>query len=227
MRVISTERKAAVINALCNGNSLRATNRLTGVHRTAIQRLLLRVGSNCYQIMEKHMRNIDCKYLELDEIWTFCGKKEGRLTPMEKQNLELGDQYVFYAIDRQTKLIPAWAVGKRTRDTTRRFVGQLRRWLNGNRPQISTDAWSSYPQALQEAFGTEIDYAQIIKIYAQEDSGRGRYAPPKVSEVISKIIFGNPDEDWISTSIIERSNLTLRQMPRSSQGRGRIAYGVL
>ena len=214
MRVLEHERKVQIINCLCNGMSLRATSRITNTHRTAIQRLLVQVGQHCERMMLEKMRGIDCRYLELDEIWTFVGKKERMLTPAEKFDPGLGDQYLFFGIDRETKLVPAWELGKRTTGSALRFLRKLKGSLNGCRSQVSTDAWPGYEDAMEQVFGSDVDYAQLTKVYETQDSGRGRYAPPKVTETISNIITGNPNQDMICTSIVERSNLTVRTMQR-------------
>lgn len=214
MRVIPFERKVDVINGLCNGMSLRAASRVFNTHRTAIQNLLVRVGANCDRIMAETMKEVDCKYLEIDEIWTFCGKKSYRLTPKEKLNPELGDFFVFYAIDNQTKLVPAWTLGKRTSETSLEFLLKLRGCLNGNRPQITTDGWRGYNDTMFEAFGGQIDYAQLVKRFEADAIGPGRYAPPRVSEVVSTVMAGSPNPAKVCTSIVERANLSLRTMQR-------------
>ena len=160
------------------------------------------------------MRNLDIDRLELDEIWTFCGKKQKRLTGLEKRNPLLGDQYVFYAIDPVSKLVPVWDIGKRDIFTTQDFVIRLKRALNGNRPQISSDAFSPYYHVIDEVFNHKVDYAIIHKEYSSVWIGRGRYAPPHVSGIKKRVSIGNPDERYICTSYIERANLTLRTMQR-------------
>jgi len=214
MRVIERERKVAIIHALCNGMSLRAASRIFNTHRTAIQNLLVRVGDNCEHLMAEHMRNVDCRYLELDEIWTFCGKKERRLSPQEKLNPALGDQYVFFAIDHDTKVIPAWAMGKRTMGTALPFLWRLKGTLNGHRSQISTDEWRGYEDAIERVFGIDVDYGTVHKEYESVAVGPGRYAPPKVSGVTKRVFKGNPEQSRICTSIIERNNLTIRTFQR-------------
>jgi len=214
LRVIDRERKVAIINGLCNGLSLRAASRLFDTHRTAIQSLLVRVGLNCDRIMYENMKKIDCRNLEIDELWTFCGKKQGRLRADERFNLDLGDQYVFFAIDNETKVIPAWSVGKRSNETALAFLYRLKGSLNGCRSQISTDAWGGYEDTIEQVFGADVDYATITKEYESVAVGPGRYAPPKVSGVVKSVRKGNPDESRICTSIVERSNLTLRTMQR-------------
>src|SRR5207247_561032 len=146
------------INALCNGMSLRACARMFNTHRIAIQNLLIRVGMNCDRLMMEHMRKIDCRNLELDELWTFCGEKQGRLRGDEGLNPDLGDQYVFFGIDHDTRVIPAWAVGKRTNETALVFLYRLKEALNGCRSQVSTDACGGYEDTIEQVFGADVDY---------------------------------------------------------------------
>ena len=215
MNVLSKDRKVAVINGLCNGMSLRACSRVFDTHRTAIQRLLVRVGERCDQLLMEQMRDLDLHRLELDEIWTFCGKKQGRLRTLEeKLNPELGDQYLFFAIDHKTKVVPAWAIGKRDTVTALELLYRLRGSLNGCRPQISTDAWAGYRETIGALFGDSVDWATITKEYDSENPGRGRYAPPRVSGTTKKIQLGQPNMAEVCTSIVERSNLTVRTMQR-------------
>ncbi len=214
MRVIERDRKVAIIHALCNGMSLRAASRTFNTHRTAIQNLLVRVGANCERLMAEHMRNVDSRYLELDELWTFCGRKERRLTPEQKLNPGLGDQYVFIAIDRETKVIPAWALGKRTNQTALEFLWRLKGSLNGCRPQISTDEWRGYEDTIEQVFGVDVDFGTVHKEYESVAVGPGRYAPPRVKGVVKRVYKGRPDEAKICTSIVERNNLTIRTMQR-------------
>lgn len=214
MRVIDHERKVAIITALCNGMGLRAASRTFNTHRTAIQHLLVRVGENCERIMVARMRNVECRYLEADEIWTFVGKKERRLKGAEKLNFDLGDQFLFFAIDRDTKVIPAWALGKRTSATALQFLGRLKGALNGQRPHISTDDWRGYEDAIERVFGMNVDYGTIHKEYVAPNPGPGRYAPPRVSGVVKRARKGRPEEDMICTSFVERNNLTIRTFQR-------------
>jgi IS1 family transposase len=214
MRVIDKDRKIAVINGLCNGMSLRAASRVFNTHRTAIQNLLVRVGLRCDRLMDEHLRGLDCRNLELDELWTFCGKKQGRLRVVENWNPDLGDQYVFFAIDHDTKIVPAWAVGKRTEETALALLYRLKGSLNGTRPQVSSDAWNGYPDSIETVFGAGADYGTVTKEYESVAVGPGRDAPPRVSRVIKAVLSGCPDERRICTSIVERSNLTVRTMQR-------------
>ncbi len=161
--------------------------------------------------MDKRLREFHCKRIQADEIWTFVGKKESQLNKRERLNSDFGDQYIFVALDPDTKLIPLFVVGKRNRRTTTRFMRALQHKLNGNgRIQLTTDGFNSYLPAVEETFGADIDFAQLIKIFAADCVEARRYAPPKVTEVLSKVITGNPDHKHVSTSYVERQNLTMR-----------------
>lgn len=215
MNKLPKDRKVNCINGLCNGMSLRAASRVFDTHRTSIMNLLVRVGERCDDLMNEHMRDIDSDRLELDELWTFCGKKQGRLKTLEERmDPKLGDQYLFFAIDYDTKLIPAWALGKRDHFTALEMLYGLRRSLNGCRPQISTDAWNGYRQTIGALFGDSVDWATLTKEYESEHAGRGRYAPPRVTATHVETQLGNPDPEKVCTSIVERKNLTVRTMQR-------------
>ncbi len=215
MNQLKKEKQLAVISALVEGVSIRSIERMTGVHRDTILRLLNRVGERCSRLLDQQMQGFHSRLIQVDEIWTFCRKKEQRLTEAEQSNPELGDQYVFVAIDADTKLIPTFAVGKRDSENAHRFMQELRNRLNGNgRVQMTTDGFRAYLPAVEDAFGSEIDYAQLVKLYGAENPGPGRYSPPRVTEVVSTPINGNPDPRFISTSFVERQNLTMRMQMR-------------
>jgi len=215
MNSLKMEKKLAVISALVEGNSIRSIERMTGVHRDTVMRLLVSVGEKCTEILDSHLKGFHSKLIEVDEIWTFCGKKERRLTAQEKLNPELGDQYVFVALDAETKLVPSYLVGKRDGETALRFMMDLQERLQGNgRIQLTSDGFRAYIDAVEQAFGTDVDFAQLVKLYRSENPGPGRYSPPRVSEVISTVINGNPNPTLISTSYVERQNLTMRMAIR-------------
>jgi len=215
MNRLKRERQIAILSMLVEGNSIRSTERMSGVHRDTIMRLVNRVGEHCLELLDERMTNFHCHLLQVDEIWTFVGKKEQRLNGREKRNPKIGDQYVFVALDAETKLIPAFTVGKRNGKTTHRFVREVKKRLNGNgRIQLTTDGFKPYLEAVENAFGADVDYAQLVKMYGAEPPGFGRYAPPRVTEVVSTRINGNPDEQFISTSYVERHNLTMRMQMR-------------
>lgn len=213
MNTLSTEKKAAVISALLEGNSVRSTERITGVHRDTICRLLVDAGDRCNDLMDGSMRNLRCGFVQCDEIWTYVGKKQKQVRDADSP--EVGDQWVFVAMDAETKLIPVFTVGKRTEETTWYFITELAERL-ANRVQITTDGFVFYRRAIEDAFGSEVDFAQLVKLYGdygQHDSA-ARYSPPRIMEVISKVRSGDPDPDRICTSHVERQNLTMRMQMR-------------
>lgn len=215
MNRLKQDKELAIVAALVEGNSIRSIERMTGVHRDTIMRLLNRVGERCSRLLDQHMVGFHSRLIQVDEIWTFCKKKEQRLTDAEQGNPELGDQYVFVAIDADTKLVPTFTVGKRDTENARRFMHELRNRLNGNgRVQMTTDGFRPYLTAVENAFGDDVDYAQLVKLYGSENPGPGRYSPPRVTETVSTPINGNPDPRFVSTSYVERQNLTMRMQMR-------------
>jgi IS1 family transposase len=214
MNKLKEEQQIAILTALVEGNSIRSIERMTGTHRDTIMRLMVKTGILCQNFINKTAKDLDCARLELDEIWTFCRKKQNRLERQEKHDLSIGDQFVFYAIDPVSKFIPTWVIGKRNIINAIIFTNQLKNTLNGNRPQISSDAFKAYIDAIDIAFGCNVDYAMITKEYDLEHVGPGRYAPPKVSGCVKTVIMGNPNQEHICTSYVERANLTMRTFMR-------------
>lgn len=206
---ISEDNALRAIQCLIEGCSIRSTERLTGLHRDTIMSLLTLAGERCSRLMDERMRNLKCNFIQCDEIWTFCFKKQKRVRKDDPD--EFGDQWVFVAIDAETKLIPSFTIGKRTASTTRDFVDDLAGRIP-NRVQITTDGFRFYVNAIERSFGADVDFAQLVKLYGdygQHDSD-AKYSPSPIIEVISKVRQGNPDEDHISTSYVERSNLSMR-----------------
>lgn len=209
MNVVPKERQIQVLSALVEGNSIRSVERMTGTHRDTIMRLLVRAGEGCARLLDEKMVDLPCRYVQVDELWTFCLKKQRRLSEEEKRNPELGDQYVFVALDADTKLVPLFRVGKRDGWNAIQFMADLQSRLS-SRIQLTTDAFAPYEWAVETAFGNDIDFATLTKIYKSNGAGRGRYAPPEITEVISNIVNGEPDPWKVSTSYVERQNLTMR-----------------
>jgi IS1 family transposase len=214
MYTLSPEKKLAVISALVEGNSVRSIERMTGVHRDTICRLLVQVGDHCTSLWNDHVRNVRVGYVQADEIWTYVGKKDKHVR-IDDPN-EFGNQWVFVAMDEQTKFIPSFVVGKRTVNTTYEFLLDLQQRITDARFQLTTDGFVFYRKGVEEVFAGQADFAQLIKLfgdYGQHDSA-ARYSPPRITEVISKIRDGRPDEAHICTSHVERQNLTMRMQMR-------------
>ena len=211
MNRLSIERRSQIIGALVEGNSIRSVERMTGTHRDTIMRLGFEVGKGCHRIMHEKMRNLPCRRLQCDEIWAYVGKKQAHLKPGEC--VRAGDFWTFVAIDADTKLVPSYFVGKRTGDNAYAFMRDLSGRLT-NRVQLSTDGLQSYIYAVEDTFGADIDYGQVVKFYDAEPIGPGRYSPPKVTGQEKTVITGSPDLRHISTSLVERQNLTMRMQMR-------------
>jgi hypothetical protein len=163
-------RRTQIINCLVEGNSIRSTERMTDTHRDTIMRLLVEVGSGCAKLMDEQMRDLPCRRLQVDEIWAYVGKKQAHLQPGDNR-VRLGDMWTFVALDPDTKLIPTYRVGKRTRDNAVAFMGDLADRIV-NRVQLSSDALSTYVDAVERAFGADVDYGQEVKFTRQNQSGR-------------------------------------------------------
>jgi IS1 family transposase len=175
-------------------------------------RLMVEVGNGCAKLADEQMRDLDCRRIQCDEIWSFCRMEQARI-PKGADRTRIGDQWTFVAIDADTKLVPPYRVGKRTRDNAVAFMTDLSGRLS-NRVQISSDALSSYVDAVERAFGAGVAYGLIVKFYDAEPIGPGRHGPPRVTGAARSVIAGNPDQAHISTSHIERQSLTMRMSMR-------------
>jgi IS1 family transposase len=214
MNKLSIDKQKIVLAHLIEGNSIRSIQRITGIDQNTIMRLLVKCGHNAQETLDREIQDVPCRFLELDEIWTYVGIKQGHLPPEEES--DRGDQYVFVALDADSKLIPCFLVGKRDKENTVKFINELKEKITPDRVQITTDGWKSYRRAIGRAFNgkVRIDYAQCIKHYETSSAGNGRYAPPQVEWTEKREIFGSPMDDHISTSYVERQNLTMRMQMR-------------
>lgn len=205
---------AQALKCLLEGCSIRSTERLTGLNRNTIMRLLLVAGERSARLMDARMQNLSPRYLQIDEIWTYVGKK--RRNVRKGESPELGDQWIYVAIDAESKLIPSFLVGKRVRPDTWQFLWDLQKRITAP-VQLTTDGLNHYTVAVPECFGPENTFCQLTKMfgdYGQSGTPDARYSPPRITGVISKVRFGNPDTSQISTSFVERQNLTMRMAMR-------------
>jgi IS1 family transposase len=207
--ILSTEKQTAIIAALAEGSSIRSIERMTGVHRDTIMRLGVRIGKGCARVMSEKMQGLPCTDIQLDEIWGFIGKKQGHLRAGDDSTM--GDAWTWIAFDRDSKAVPCFKVGKRTATDALAFVGDLANRLK-NRPQISTDGLKAYADAIDRVFGTEVDYGSIVKTYASVEAitPERRYSAPIVTGIKKYVVMGDPKEDRICTSHVERVNATTR-----------------
>jgi IS1 family transposase len=207
--VLPIDKQIAVIASLAEGSSIRSIERITGVHRDTIMRLGVKVGQGCAALLDQKMRDLDCHYLQFDEIWGFVGKKDKHVRPSDDPTL--GNVWTFCAIDAETKLVPAFRCGKRDLNTAHAFVSDVASRMR-NRVQISSDALRAYVDSIEQVFGTEVDFGQIIKTYEHDHSKHPehRYSAPAFVAVDKRRVMGNPDMDLVSTSYIERLNATTR-----------------
>jgi IS1 family transposase len=212
MNTLSLEKKTLILSHLVEGLSVRSIERLTGVHRDTIIRLMISTGKIARDIMDSQFTGLDIKRLQVDEIWAYVFKKQRHIKPEDP--IEFGDAYTFVALDPDTKLIPAFRVGKRTREMALSFMSELNSRIR-TRFQLSTDSFPAYRDVVDSVFGEDIDYGQIHKSYSQKISkGESRYSPACIVSVDIIPITGNPNRRHISTSLVERQNLTIRMSMR-------------
>jgi len=212
---LADEKALLALQLLIEGNSLRSTERITNININTLMKLLVRAGEKCEKVMGKLIVNIPVQDVECDEIWAYVGKKEGHKLPTEAHDDSLGDAYCFVAMERSTKLVLNFALGRRTQATTDAFIEGLRHATSHQNFQVSTDGFVPYKSAITTTLGDRCDFAQIIKHYNNSDpEGQRRYSPADVSHTEKVPVMGNPDPKKICTSHIERQNLTIRMSMR-------------
>lgn len=207
---MSQSDRVRVIAALVEGNSLRSITRMTGVVINSVMRLLGQMGDVCAEYQDEHLRNLNLKHIECDEIWSFCYAKAKNVPHELRGEKGIGDVWTWVAIDAETKLIPCWLVGDRDAASARTFVDDLAGRVLGT-PQITTDGLKLYVRPIADSFGELVDYAQLIKIYGAPEPGtEARYSPSRIIGAEALRVSGEPDLCHVSTSYVERQNLTMR-----------------
>jgi len=213
MNQLSRARRAEVIRCLVEGNSIRATVRMTGVAKNTVAKLLVDLGRACSDYQDVVMRDLPCERIQCDEIWSFCYSKAKNVPDEHKGEFGYGDVWTWTAIDADTKLMPCWLVGERNLDDATAFIQDLASRL-ANRVQLTTDGHKPYLRAVEAAFGSDIDYATLHKLYGRAPSAKetteSHYSPPVCTGVTMREVSGDPNPRHISTSYVERANLTMR-----------------
>jgi IS1 family transposase/transposase-like protein len=207
---LNDDRGIMALKLLVEGCSVRTVERLSGIRRDTIIDILKIAGERCEAVLESLIQNVPVKDVEADECWSFIGMKEKNKRDENAYNDELGDCYCWVAIERNSKLVLAYVVGRRTLANAFELMRKLRRATSENRFQLTTDGLKAYEAAVDEMISDRVDFAQLIKIYASPREGEQRYSPAEVVEAVPVIVSGNPDKKRICTSIVERQNLTMR-----------------
>lgn len=213
MNRLQTDKRSQILHCLAEGNSMRATSRLANVSINTVVKLLIDAGRACSRYQDEMFRNLSCKRIQCDEIWAFVGCKEKNATA-ERKEKGWGDVWTWAAIDADTKLIPAWYIGTRDGGAAYHFIHDLASRL-AHRVQLTTDGHKAYLNAVEDAFGAEIDYAMLVKIYGASPEGPERqYSPAQCMGARKARITGQPAFEHVSTSFVERQNLTMRMSMR-------------
>lgn len=213
MNRLTPEKRAHILHLLCEGSSIRSITRLTGASKNTVAKLLADVGCACSEYQDKAFTNLPCKRIQVDEIWSFVYAKQANVKGAKAAPPAAGDVWTWTSICAETKLVPSWLVGPRTSGAAERFIADLASRL-ANRVQLTSDGYKPYLEAVETAFGGEVDYAQLHKIYGETRDAEKRYSPAECIGCQKRIIAGAPDKEHISTSFVERNNLTMRMHMR-------------
>ncbi len=213
MNKLDRDARARILHLLCEGNSIRAVTRLTGASKKAVSKLMVDAGQAAAWYQDRVFRNLTCKRIQVDEIWAFVYAKQKNVAGAKKAPADAGDAWTWTAIDADTKLIPSWFVGGRDSDAAIIFMDDLKSRL-ANRVQLTSDGHKAYLEAVEGAFGADVDYAQLVKLYGESPDAEKRYSPAVCIGAHKTRIEGNPDPKHVSTSYAERQNLNVRMHTR-------------
>lgn len=213
MNKLPMAKRVQVVSALLEGMSINGTVRMTGVSKPTILKLLCDLGAACSDYMDKHLVNLPTKLVQADEIWSFVHARRKNLPEEKRDVFGYGDTWTWTAIDADTKLIISFFVGKRDTQSATYFMRDVALRLAG-RVQLTTDGLPAYIEAVDDAFDADVDFARLVKVYASEHDAAAKYAPPVCISCERKVVSGNPDDSKISTSYVERNNLTIRMHNR-------------
>ena len=209
MNRLPKTKRIQVVACLVEGNSIRATTRMTGVAKNTVVKLLVDLGRACAEFQDGEMQDLPCKRIQCDEIWSFVYAKAKNVPEEYRGEFGYGDVWTWTALDADTKLVPSWLVGERTVEDATAFISDLASRL-ASRVQLTTDGHRPYLQAVENAFGAEIDYAMLVKLFGADPQPEKRYSPAKITGTRTQTIMGDPDPGHVSTSYVERQNLTMR-----------------
>ena len=213
MNRLTTAKRVAVVAALVEGNSIRATARITDVSKPTILKLLADLGPGCTRYQDEHLRNLRCRRIQCDEIWQFSYAKQKNVATAKAAPEGAGDVWTWVAIDADTKLVPSWIIGSRDLGSAYTLMHDLAERVS-NRIQLTTDGHRVYLEAVESAFNLEIDYAMLQKVYGADPDAARRYSPASIRGSSANIVNGAPNPRHISTSYVERQNLTMRMSMR-------------
>jgi IS1 family transposase len=213
MNILKPDKQVHVIAALVEGNSIRATVRMTRVAKNTVIKLLVAIGKACDKYQDEVFHNLTCKRVQCDEIWSFCHAKEKNVPKNHKGELGYGDVWTWTAIDADTKLVFSWLIGDRSGAAAMDFMVDIQARVK-NRMQLTTDGHKMYLDVVEDVFNGKIDYAMLVKIYGSDPDDHRRYSPPVCTSAKKTMVCGNPDMKHVSTSYVERQNLTMRMSMR-------------
>ena len=214
MNKLPIAERAQILSMLCEGSSMRSISRVTGVSINTVTKLLVDAGNACAEFHDEAVRHVKAERVQCDEIWSFTYAKAGHVLSAKAAPRRAGDTWTWTALDADSKMIISWLVGPRVKEAARAFMYDLSMRLAKSPVQITTDALKSYVDAVWENFGESVDFGQLVKLYGPAPEGQRRYSPPECLGAIKTPVFGNPDPDYISTSFVERQNLTMRMQMR-------------